>query len=444
MGDPLKNLSISPELWKPLGKAAEDSEKIERPSLTFLQDGWMRLRCNRIALISLAYILLIAVAAFLTPLFWAYSYEEQNLSMANIPPLLSVYPLDGRTSLYVTPQYSIVELSPDGYLRALTAPVRRDVVQKKNFYVVDGRSIVVDYSPYGRALLEYRKLLASGAERVRVSEISYLKNFFPAPMDNRTLSVAEAGDILENRMSRIILTSDGHPLEKQERVWNRTYLLGTDGLGRDLFIRIIYGARLSLCIGILAAVINFVVGVFYGGIAGYVGKRTDNIMMRLVDTVDSIPMTLYVILIMVVAGPGLLSIILALGLTFWIKMARLVRGQVLSLKQQEFIKAAVVVGASKRRIIIKHLFPNMMGPIMVNLTIQIPSAIFNEAFLSFVGLGVPAPMASWGTLCNDALAGIYVYPYQMVLPAAAISITILAFNLLGDGLRDAFDPRLRK
>ena len=170
----------------------------------------------------------------------------------------------------------------------------------------------------------------------------------------------------------------------------------------------------------------------------------DNVMMRLVDTVDSIPMTLYVILIMVVVGPGLSSIILALGLTFWIKMARLVRGQVLTLKQQEFIKAAVVVGAGRRRIIIKHLFPNMMGPVMVNLTMQIPSAIFNEAFLSFVGLGVPAPMASWGTLCNDALAGIYVYPYQMVLPAAAISITILAFNLLGDGLRDAFDPRLRK
>ena len=322
--------------------------------------------------------------------------------------------------------------------------MRRDVIQKKIFYVVDGRSIVVDYSPYGKALSKYRELLASGAERVMASEFPYLKNFFFATMNDRSLSIAEARDILENHMPRIILTCDGHPLTKQERVWNRTYLLGTDGLGRDLFIRIIYGARIFLCIGILAAVINFVVGVFYGGIAGYMGKRTDNIMMRLVDTVDSIPMTLYVILIMVVVGPGLSSIILALGLTFWIKMARLVRGQVLTLKQQEFIKAAVVVGAGRRRIIIKHLFPNMMGPIMVNLTMQIPSAIFNEAFLSFVGLGVPAPMASWGTLCNDALAGIYVYPYQMVLPAAAISITILAFNLLGDGLRDAFDPRLRK
>ena len=225
---------------------------------------------------------------------------------------------------------------------------------------------------------------------------------------------------------------------------NRTYLLGTDGLGRDLFIRIVYGARISLLVGFFAAFINFVVGVFYGAIAGYAGGQVDNIMMRIVDVLDSIPMTLYVILIMVVVGPGIVSIILALGLTFWVKMARIVRGQVLTLKQQEFVKAAIVTGASTKRIITKHLIPNMMGPIMVNIAMQIPSAIFNEAFLSFVGLGISAPMASWGTLCNDALAGIYVYPYQMVFPAIAISVTILTFNLFSDGLRDAFDPKQRK
>lgn len=436
--------SVSPELWAPLEREVGGAEKIERPSLTFLQDGWRRLRSNRVALISLAYIVSIALIAIFTPLFWSYSYEEQNLSMANIPPLMKVYPLDDRTSLYVTPQYSIVELSPDGHLRRLTTPVRRDMIQKKNFYLIDGKSVVVDYSPYGKALLEYRKLLASGSESVTVSEVSYLRNFLDGPMNTQSISIAEARDILENRLSRITLLCDGQTLTKQEWVRNKTHLFGTDGLGRDLFIRIVYGARISLSIGILAAVINFVIGVFYGGLAGYTGGRADNVMMRLVDTIDSIPMTLYVILIMVVVGPGLLSIILALGLTFWIKMARLVRGQVLALKQQEFIKAAVVLGASKRRIMLKHLIPNMMGPIMVTLTMQIPSAIFNEAFLSFVGLGVPAPIASWGTLCNDALAGIYVYPYQMALPAVAISITILAFNLLGDGLRDAFDPRLRR
>ena len=270
-----------------------------------------------------------------------------------------------------------------------------------------------------------------------------LENYY-AGSDVTEVTIEEAKSILENKIERTVITCDGEKLTKQEKIKNKTYLLGTDGLGRDLFIRIVYGARISLLVGLFAAFINFVVGVFYGAIAGYCGGTVDNIMMRIIDVLDSIPMTLYVILIMVVVGPGISSIIIALGLTFWVKMARIVRGQVLTLKQQEFVKAAIVTGADTKRIIVKHLIPNMMGPIMVNMAMQIPSAIFNEAFLSFVGLGISAPMASWGTLCNDALAGIYVYPYQMVYPAIAISVTILTFNLLSDGLRDAFDPKQRK
>ncbi len=170
----------------------------------------------------------------------------------------------------------------------------------------------------------------------------------------------------------------------------------------------------------------------------------DTVMMRIVDVIDSVPMTLYVILIMVIIGSGMASIILALGLTYWVRMARIVRGQVLSLKNSEFVLAARTLGASTGRIFVKHLIPNMMGTIMVAIAMQIPNAIFTEAFLSFIGLGVSAPMASWGTLCNDALAGIYVYPYQMLIPAIAISVTILALNLFSDGLRDAFDPKQRK
>ena len=167
-------------------------------------------------------------------------------------------------------------------------------------------------------------------------------------------------------------------------------------------------------------------------------------MMRIVDTISSIPMMLYVILIMVVMGPGLQSIILAMGLTYWVDMARIVRSQVLSMREQEFVLAATLLGVPSRKILTRHLIPNAMGPIMVSITMQIPSAMFTEAFLSFIGLGVSKPKASWGALANAALPGLYTNPYQLFYPALVMSITILALNLFSDGLRDSLDPRLRK
>lgn len=441
----IKNLPD--ELWEPLKQQEKDAEKIERPSLTFFQDGWRRLKDNKVAMISMIAIFIITIGAIVIPWFWPYSYKQQDLNLANLPAVMKVYPLDGENSLYVTPQYMLMVVSPKGELKGLAEPVRKDMAQKKNYFEINGKAVVVDYSIYSEALKEYKKLektvKKTGNPMVQVKKADYLKKHFEGT-DTQEVNLAEAQNILENKMARTQVTSDGQLLTNQVSVRNQTYLLGTDGLGRDLFIRIVYGARISLTVGFFAAFINFVVGVFYGAIAGYAGGQVDNIMMRIVDVLDSIPMTLYVILIMVVVGPGLISIILALGLTFWVKMARIVRGQVLTLKQQEFVKAAIVTGADTKRIIVKHLIPNMMGPIMVNIAMQIPSAIFNEAFLSFVGLGISAPMASWGTLCNDALAGIYVYPYQMVFPAIAISVTILTFNLFSDGLRDAFDPKQRK
>ncbi|MCI9146993.1 MAG: ABC transporter permease [Hungatella sp.] len=439
--------TLPDQMWEPLGQEEKDAEKIERPSLTFFQDGWRRLKANKIAVISMFTILVITLGAVVIPWFWPYSYKQQDLNLANLPAVMKVYPVDGENSIYVTPQYTLMVVGPKGELKGLADAVRKDMAQKKNYFDINGKSVVVDYSFYSDGLKEYKKLeksvKKSGNDMVKVKKADYLKAYFEGT-DTKEVSLSEAWDILENRLARTQVTCDGQVLTDQVRVKNRAYVLGTDGLGRDLFIRIVYGARISLLVGFFAAFINFVVGVFYGAVAGYAGGRTDNIMMRIVDVLDSIPMTLYVILIMVVVGPGILSIILALGLTFWVKMARIVRGQVLTLKQQEFVKAAIVTGADTKRIITKHLIPNMMGPIMVNIAMQIPSAIFNEAFLSFVGLGISAPMASWGTLCNDALAGIYVYPYQMVFPAIAISVTILTFNLFSDGLRDAFDPKQRK
>ena len=219
---------------------------------------------------------------------------------------------------------------------------------------------------------------------------------------------------------------------------------GTDMFGRDIFVRVLYGARISLAVGFLASIISLFIGVLYGGISGFAGGRVDDVMMRVVDVIYSVPMMIYVILLMVVVGPGLKSIFITLGISYWAPMARIVRAEVMRMKGSEFILAARVLGASSRRILLRHLIPNALGPVLVTLTFSIPGAIFTEAFLSFVGLGVSAPMASWGVLCSDAAGSLAIYPWQLFFPAGAISITILAFNFLGDGLRDALDPKLRR
>lgn len=216
---------------------------------------------------------------------------------------------------------------------------------------------------------------------------------------------------------------------------------GTDNLGRDLFVRVLYGARISLSIGLVAAMINLVIGVLYGGIAGFFGGRTDRFMMAVVDILYGIPLLLYVILLMVVMKPGLTSIFIALGIAYWLTMARIVRGQILKLKQEEYVLAAVSMGVSPMRILLRHILPNCLGPIVVTIMISIPEAIFTEAFLSFIGLGVNAPMASWGVLASEGITSMRSYPFQLAFPAAAISLTMLGFTFLGDGLRNAVDPR---
>ncbi|HEU63920.1 MAG TPA: ABC transporter permease [Chlamydiae bacterium] len=222
------------------------------------------------------------------------------------------------------------------------------------------------------------------------------------------------------------------------------FWFGTDELGRDVFTRIWYGARISLSIGIAAAVIDIIIGMIYGAIAALFGKYVDEIMMRVADIIATIPYLLAVILLIVFMSPGILTILIALTITGWINMARIVRAQILSLKKMPFVEAAIVMGASNFRIIFKHLLPNCMGSIITTMTISIPLAIFTEAFLSFLGLGIQAPISSWGVMVNDGLYALRYYPWRLFFPAFMICLTMLAFNLLADGIRDIFDPKMAK
>ncbi len=225
---------------------------------------------------------------------------------------------------------------------------------------------------------------------------------------------------------------------------SKEYWFGTDDLGRDMFARTACGAQISRFVGISAAVIDLFIGILWGGVAALTGGKLDNLLMRIADILYAIPYLLVVIMLMVVMGSGLIPILIALTITGWIGMARIVRGQLLQLKEQEYILAATALGASQKRILFKHLIPNAMGPIIVTMTFTIPIAIFTEAFLSFLGLGVQAPIASWGTMASDGLPAMRYYPWRLFFPAIFISLTMLAFNLVGDGLRDALDPKLRK
>lgn len=384
----------------------EDAEST-RPSLTYWQDAWRRLKQNKLSMIGLVIVFLIICFGIFGPYFTPYTYSDQVNEYRNLSPVLKLYKISDDLYLHISKDYNMFRVSEDGRLleRLELNKAKKDIIKKIYVYNYGDEEIKLDFS-YN--LLPTKK--------------GYDYNF----------TIEYKGQVVKENESW------GSKL-------NKTFPFGTDDLGRDLLTRVMYGARISLLVAFVATCVNLFIGVIYGSIAGYEGGRVDNIMMRIVDIINSVPLVLYVILLMVwFRGGGLTNIIIALSSVYWVGMARLVRGQMLSLKEQEFVLAARTMGVPKFKIIIRHLIPNAMGPIIVSMAMMIPSAVFTESFLSFIGLGVSAPMASWGTLANNALAGLTTYPYQLFFPALSIAFTMLAFNFIGDGLRDALDPRLRK
>ncbi len=381
----------TPDPWAALPVNAESREKLWSKSRTFVGDVWFRFRSKFTSIFGFILIVLVLLFALVGPYFATFTYSEQNLDFVNTPPVFRAINCSGGY-FYITDKLKVLEIDAQGHLVGKVESIAEDYEKKQVTLSYQGGEIIMDYSqsPY------------------------------------------------------TMLDENGERIEEAKHIWNRTYLLGSDNLGRDMLARLMFGARVSLLVAVVAALTNLVIGVLFGSISAYCGGMVDAVMMRIVDVINTVPLTLYVILIMVVLDAGLLSIILALGTVYWVNMARVVRGEILSLKERDFVLASRTLGSSTATILFRHLIPNAMGPILVTLTMLIPSAIFMEAFLSFIGLGLTAPLASLGTMCNDALATLRTSPYQLFEPALLICILMFGFNFVGDGLRDALDPKLKK
>ena len=379
--------------WERIADSFNDADRLYSKPRSFASDVWFRFRHKPTALVGLAIIALLILFAVVGPYLTPYGYDDQNTKLANIPAVMSVYPAPDGHYIYITKALKLIEVDEQGHLIRQLKKGKDDSKNKVTvFPYADDMTVTLDYSAQ------------------------------PATIQDQ----------------------GGNRIEKATTMWNRSYILGTDHLGRDILSRLMYGTRISLLVAFIAALVNMIIGIFYGGISGYLGGRVDAVMMRIVDIIATIPLTLYVILIKVCLDDGMISIIIALSSVYWVDMARVVRGQVLSLKNQEFVMAARTIGSTTGTILTRHLIPNAMGPILVTVTMLIPSAIFMEAFMSFIGIGIAPPLASLGTMCNDATDALRTNPYQLFLPALVICFIMFAFNFVGDGLRDALDPKLKK
>ena len=446
------------EDFQPLDLARE-GDRIDRPSLSYWQDVWRRLKSNRRALTSLYIVLALLAFTVLGPVVWTVDPALQDLEQISQPPSL------GRSALLIAdmPETNLdspAGSDPSNPVTVLGTPHSEGVrlgwqpVPAATGYLLFRHEL--DPSgpddlglPLARLRpdqLGYRDLLGLETRSYYYSLVPLYDGRPGGDVFTREVRVQQAIRLTDAVERGLIGSADPALVGTEIRL--ESHPLGTDYLGRDMLARLMWGARTSLFIGIFAPLLYVAIGLVYGGLAGYSGGRTDNVMMRFADFVIALPFLLFMILFKIAFGlgpgeSGIGPMLVALVLLSWPATARLVRGQVLQIREEAYIAAARMMGASAPYLIFRHILPNVMGVLLVSLTFAIPTAIFIEAFLSFIGMGVVPPTPSWGSMCNDGIRTMLSHPHELLFPALFISATVLAFNLLGDGLRDAMDARMR-
>lgn len=442
MNDPKEmRLDFSDDMFVEANQEEKEAVVVERKSVSYWADAMRRFKANKVSMVALGVFILLLIFAFGGPAVVPYSYEGQFRSGVKLNPF----------------QYSEAEQQEQLALKQYDAVFSTELVEggvagltKGDYYITMGKTtynFTLEKSA-GKMMFLYDK---DGENVLTTASLGDLQ-------DDGTFSEVTPLEYTEGDP-----VSGAKEIELVKSVF--PHVFGTDNAGRDILSRCMYGTRVSLAVGVVAAALVLIIGATIGAISGLCGGIIDFVIMRVIDIIGCVPSTLMILLLQVVIseplqalfdssklgfvkalshlGTGLVSIFIVFALLYWTGMARIVRGQVLQLKGQEFITAEHVLGASNKRIITRHLLPNCVGQLVINTCLQVPSAIFTESFLSYLGIGVAAPMASLGSMCSDALTTLSIYPHRLLCPAIILSILVLSLNLIGDGLRDALDPRLK-
>ncbi len=452
----MSDQALDAKAFQPLHHTHE-VQNISRPSLSYWQDAWIRLKANGRAINSLYLIIGLLVFTIVGPWIWQVDPAVQDADQISQPP-----GADRRVTLVpdYTPWYGDSGGSGEG-LRFVASPTTQFI------------RLQWDTLPGAAGYRVYRNIFPIGPEKafgLPLKETPLTVRWFEDRLDLRPVTyyytivaLDEQGietdqyQTISSKASRVLSLSDAvkkgllaanHQAQIGDVLHLDLHPLGADYLGRDVLARPMHGARVSLFIGFFAPFLYVLIGVIYGSTAGFVGGTTDHTLMRFADFVVALPFLLFMILFKVMfnVGPGesgVLPMLAAMVILLWPATARLVRGQILQIREEAYISASRLLGARSNYLVLRHMIPNTMGVILVTITFAVPSAIFTEAFLSFIGMGVAPPTPSWGSMCNEGIKTMLTTPHELIFPALLISITVLAFNLLGDGLRDALDARMR-